>query len=81
MVAALQPESKIELVTLGCRLNTAESERMAALAADAGLADAIIVNTCAVTNEAVRQSRQAIRKARARAAECTGDRHRLRGAD
>ncbi|HWA21615.1 MAG TPA: tRNA (N(6)-L-threonylcarbamoyladenosine(37)-C(2))-methylthiotransferase MtaB [Caulobacterales bacterium] len=63
MAAALQPESRIDLVTLGCRLNAAESERMAALAAEAGLKDAIIVNTCAVTNEAVRQSRQAIRKA------------------
>ena len=52
-----------QLITFGCRLNTVESEVMAARAVDAGLNDAIIVNTCAVTNEAVRQARQAIRKA------------------
>ena len=56
--------SSIETITLGCRLNTAESEAIGVLAAEAGLADAVIINTCAVTNEAVRQSRQAIRKAR-----------------
>ena len=50
-------------VTLGCRLNAYESERMAQLAAKSGERDAVVVNTCAVTNEAVRQSRQAIRKA------------------
>ena len=48
-----------ETITLGCRLNFAESEAMRALAGD----DAIIVNSCAVTNEAVRQTRQAIRRA------------------
>ena len=46
-------------ITLGCRLNFAESEAMRALASD----DTIIVNSCAVTNEAVRQTRQAIRRA------------------
>jgi threonylcarbamoyladenosine tRNA methylthiotransferase MtaB len=46
-------------ITLGCRLNFAESEAMRGLAGD----DAIIVNSCAVTNEAVRQTRQAIRRA------------------
>ena len=51
-----------ELITLGCRLNYAESEAMRALAGDAD--DLIIVNSCAVTNEAVRQTRQAIRKAK-----------------
>ena len=51
-----------ELITLGCRLNAAESEAMRALAADAD--DLVIVNSCAVTNEAVRQTRQAIRKAK-----------------
>jgi threonylcarbamoyladenosine tRNA methylthiotransferase MtaB len=51
-----------ELITLGCRLNAAESEAMRALAA--GEDDLIIVNSCAVTNEAVRQTRQAIRKAK-----------------
>ncbi len=52
-----------QIITFGCRLNTVESEVMAARAKEAGLHDAIIVNTCAVTNEAVRQARQAIRKA------------------
>jgi len=51
-----------EVITLGCRLNAAESEAMRALAADAD--DLVIVNSCAVTNEAVRQTRQAIRRAR-----------------
>jgi threonylcarbamoyladenosine tRNA methylthiotransferase MtaB len=52
------------LITMGCRLNTFESEVMRGHAAAAGLSDAIIVNTCAVTAEAERQARQAIRKAR-----------------
>ncbi|HKR24424.1 MAG TPA: tRNA (N(6)-L-threonylcarbamoyladenosine(37)-C(2))-methylthiotransferase MtaB [Allosphingosinicella sp.] len=52
----------VEIVTLGCRLNAAESEAMRALAA--GEEDLVIVNSCAVTNEAVRQTRQAIRKAK-----------------
>ena len=52
----------VEVITLGCRLNAAESAAMRRLAADEeGL---IIVNSCAVTNEAVRQTRQAIRKAK-----------------
>jgi threonylcarbamoyladenosine tRNA methylthiotransferase MtaB len=51
-----------EVITLGCRLNAAESEAMRALAR--GEDDLIIVNSCAVTNEAVRQTRQAIRKAK-----------------
>jgi threonylcarbamoyladenosine tRNA methylthiotransferase MtaB len=49
-----------EAITLGCRLNFAESEALKARAP----ADAIIVNSCAVTAEAVRQTRQAIRRAR-----------------
>jgi threonylcarbamoyladenosine tRNA methylthiotransferase MtaB len=53
-----------EILTFGCRLNTYESEVMRGHAEKAGLENAIIVNTCAVTNEAVRQARQAIRKAR-----------------
>ncbi len=53
-----------EIVTFGCRLNAYESEAIRARAEDAGLENAIIFNTCAVTGEAVRQSRQAIRKAR-----------------
>lgn len=48
-----------ETITLGCRLNFAESEAMAAAGPDGSL----IVNSCAVTNEAVRQTRQAIRRA------------------
>ena len=51
----------VETVTLGCRLNFAESEMMRQLAPDA---DMVIVNSCAVTSEAVRQTRQAIRRAR-----------------
>ncbi len=54
----------VESVSLGCRLNAYESERMRSLATRAGLESAVIVNTCAVTAEAVRQSRQAIRRAR-----------------
>lgn len=52
----------VEIITLGCRLNAAESEAMRMLAGDAS--DLVIVNSCAVTNEAVRQTRQAIRKAK-----------------
>jgi threonylcarbamoyladenosine tRNA methylthiotransferase MtaB len=50
--------------THGCRLNAYESEAMAELAAAAGLTDAVIVNTCAVTAEAVRKARQDIRRLR-----------------
>jgi threonylcarbamoyladenosine tRNA methylthiotransferase MtaB len=51
-------------VTLGCRLNALEGEVMRQRAAEAGLADAVIVNTCAVTAEAVRQGAQTIRRLR-----------------
>ncbi len=51
-----------DVVTFGCRLNTHESEVMRAHANAAGLDDAVIVNTCAVTGEAVRQARQTIRR-------------------
>ncbi len=54
----------IEVITFGCRLNAYESEVMKRHAENAGLDHAVIVNTCAVTSEAVRQARQAIRKAR-----------------
>jgi len=54
----------IETLTFGCRLNAYESEVMRAEAEKAGLSDAIIINTCAVTSEAVRQAKQAVRKAR-----------------
>ncbi len=53
-----------ELVTFGCRLNIYESEVMKQHATAAGLDDAIIFNTCAVTSEAERKARQAIRQAR-----------------
>jgi threonylcarbamoyladenosine tRNA methylthiotransferase MtaB len=52
------------VVTFGCRLNSYESEVIRKTAADDGLSNAIIFNTCAVTGEAVRQARQAIRRAR-----------------
>ncbi|AWW74365.1 tRNA (N(6)-L-threonylcarbamoyladenosine(37)-C(2))-methylthiotransferase MtaB [Erythrobacter sp. KY5] len=52
-----------EVISLGCRLNIAEAERMKDMLAEAG--DVVVVNSCAVTSEAVRQTRQAIRKARA----------------
>ena len=51
-----------EVISLGCRLNIAESETIRALLA--GERDVVVVNSCAVTSEAVRQTRQAIRKAR-----------------
>lgn len=54
----------LDIITFGCRLNAYESEVIRAHAREAGLTDAVIVNTCAVTSEAERQARQAIRKAR-----------------
>ncbi|MCR4378052.1 MAG: tRNA (N(6)-L-threonylcarbamoyladenosine(37)-C(2))-methylthiotransferase MtaB [Rhodospirillales bacterium] len=51
-----------EIITLGCRLNTLESEVMRDELAKAGIVDAIIINTCAVTGEAERQARQTIRR-------------------
>ncbi len=54
----------VEIVTFGCRLNTHESEIMRSEARTAGLDNAVVVNTCAVTGEAVRQARQAIRRLR-----------------
>ena len=56
--------SGLDVVTFGCRLNAYESEVIRARAGEAGLADAVVFNTCAVTAEAVRQARQAIRKVR-----------------
>jgi threonylcarbamoyladenosine tRNA methylthiotransferase MtaB len=53
-----------EIITLGCRLNLAESQALAQQLGDQE--NLVIVNSCAVTNEAVRQTRQAIRKARRR---------------
>jgi len=58
----------LEIVTFGCRMNTYESEVMRREAGTAGLGEldggAVVFNTCAVTSEAVRQAKQAIRKAR-----------------
>jgi len=56
--------SKPEIITFGCRLNTVESEIIRGRAAEAGLDDVVVVHTCAVTAEAERQARQAIRRAR-----------------
>ena len=56
--------NQIEVISMGCRLNLAESNALAEQLADQD--DVVIVNSCAVTNEAVRQTRQAIRQARKR---------------
>jgi threonylcarbamoyladenosine tRNA methylthiotransferase MtaB len=52
----------VEVLSFGCRLNAYESEAIKIRASEAQLRDTVVVNTCAVTAEAVRQSRQAIRK-------------------
>jgi len=57
---------KIKTETLGCRLNAYESSVMEGLAEDANLANKVIINTCAVTKEAVRKSRQLVRKSRSK---------------
>jgi threonylcarbamoyladenosine tRNA methylthiotransferase MtaB len=62
--APLVPTPGAEVVTFGCRLNAYESEAIRRQAAADEVTDAVIFNTCAVTSEAVRQARQAIRKAR-----------------
>jgi len=54
----------VDVVTFGCRLNAAESEVIRREAERAGFSDTVVVNTCAVTAEAVRQARQAIRALR-----------------
>src|SRR3954449_3661609 len=54
----------LDIITFGCRLNAFESEVIRGAAHTAGLENAVIVNTCAVTAEAERQARQAIRRAR-----------------
>ncbi|MCY0092705.1 tRNA (N(6)-L-threonylcarbamoyladenosine(37)-C(2))-methylthiotransferase MtaB [Hoeflea ulvae] len=56
--------SGVRVLTFGCRLNTFESETMRTAAETAGLNNAILVNTCAVTADAVRQAGQSIRRAR-----------------
>jgi threonylcarbamoyladenosine tRNA methylthiotransferase MtaB len=52
----------VEIVTFGCRLNAFESEVIRRKADSAGLSDTIVINSCAVTNEAVAQARQSIRR-------------------
>src|ERR1700739_2425689 len=52
----------VEVVTFGCRLNAFESEVIAREAESAGLEQTIVINSCAVTNEAVAQARQSIRR-------------------
>jgi threonylcarbamoyladenosine tRNA methylthiotransferase MtaB len=56
------PEMSVDVVTFGCRLNAFESEVIAREAESAGLEDTVIINSCAVTNEAVAQARQSIRR-------------------
>src|SRR6202171_5050898 len=56
------PRMSVEIVTFGCRLNAFESEVILREAESAGLADTIVINSCAVTNEAVAQARQSIRR-------------------
>src|SRR5919204_4529936 len=52
----------VDIVTFGCRLNAFEAEVIRSKAEGAGLSDTIVINSCAVTNEAVAQARQSIRK-------------------
>jgi len=54
----------VDVVSFGCRLNAHEAEVMRAEAVAAGLSDTVIINTCAVTAEAVRQARQTVRRLR-----------------
>src|ERR1700721_1948599 len=60
----LPKNSGVDVVPSGCRLNAAESEVIRREAERAGLSDTVVVNTCAVTAEAVRQARQTIRALR-----------------
>src|ERR1044072_6585454 len=52
----------VDVLTFGCRLNAFESEVIRREAESAGLSDTIVINSCAVTNEAVAQARQSIRR-------------------
>jgi threonylcarbamoyladenosine tRNA methylthiotransferase MtaB len=63
-IARQAPMTDPLIITLGCRLNAYESEVMRRHVREAGIEDAVIVNTCAVTAEAVRQATQAIRRVR-----------------
>lgn len=60
----MSAQDDINVITFGCRLNAFESEVMRDHARRAGISNAVIVNTCAVTAEAARQARQTIRRAR-----------------
>jgi len=64
MVNAATPMTENEVVTLGCRLNASEADAIAHHALAAGLSGGVVVNTCAVTAEAVRQAAQLIRRTR-----------------
>ena len=64
MTIVHDPKTRAQVITLGCRLNSYESEVMRGHAEKAGLGDTIIINTCAVTAEAVRTARQTIRRSR-----------------
>ncbi|TCK23816.1 threonylcarbamoyladenosine tRNA methylthiotransferase MtaB [Ancylobacter aquaticus] len=61
-LAAREGASPVEVVTFGCRLNALDSATAKAMAGAAGLENVVIVNTCAVTAEAVKQARQTIRR-------------------
>src|SRR3954466_2658691 len=62
LMKKIAPDMSVDVVTFGCRLNAFESEVIRREAENAGLDDTIIVNSCAVTNEAVAQARQSIRR-------------------
>ena len=64
IVERVPTDVAIEVVTFGCRLNACESQAIREQAAVGGVRETVVFNTCAVTGEAVRQARQAIRKAR-----------------
>ena len=64
MTTSGEPSRSVEVVTFGCRLNAVESEAVRRAAEQANPGQTIVFNTCAVTQEAVRQARQAIRRAR-----------------
>ena len=64
MTTKTAPRLSPSVITLGCRLNSYESEVMREHAQAAGLGETVIINTCAVTAEAVRTARQTIRRAR-----------------
>lgn len=55
-------EKNIEFVSLGCRLNVLEAEKIKNMLGDADAGPAVVINTCSVTGEAERQSKQAIRR-------------------